>query len=260
MEILARAVGRRKEAVAQVQIVRGTGQFLINDKSAKEYLHDNLCSLKAIKAPFSALEKTEININPAAKQPAASLPGAPYPYEGFTSPPSRTSPPSGMMEMKGERGENVLKGYTLPSSGRRDLALLPNSSILNLETLDTRVKVKGGGLIGQAEAIKLGIARALCDLESLSIDSNTIDDSAKLTQNQTLNGAQSLPFLVSLPLVTPPHRGGTVGRENNIENNNQNEIRKQLKTKGFLTQDSRVKERRKYGLKKARKASQYHKR
>ena len=38
------------------------------------------------------------------------------------------------------------------------------------------------------------------------------------------------------------------------------ELRKQFKDKGFLTQDSRVKERRKYGLKKARKASQYHKR
>nr|YP_009514449.1 30S ribosomal protein S9 [Caulerpa lentillifera]AXG75878.1 30S ribosomal protein S9 [Caulerpa lentillifera]QKS32302.1 30S ribosomal protein S9 [Caulerpa lentillifera]QUV75691.1 ribosomal protein S9 [Caulerpa lentillifera] len=32
------------------------------------------------------------------------------------------------------------------------------------------------------------------------------------------------------------------------------------KKKGFLTQDSRVKERRKYGLKKARKAPQYSKR
>ena len=181
MEILARAVGRRKEAVAQVQIVRGTGQFIINDKAANEYLHDNLCSLKAIKAPFSALEKTEININ---------------------------------------------------------------SSILNLETLDTRVKVKGGGLIGQAEAIKLGIARALCDIESLSSESTSIGDAS-----QNLNG----DFIPSLPFTLK-------GTENNNENNNQNEIRKQLKTKGFLTQDSRVKERRKYGLKKARKASQYHKR
>jgi small subunit ribosomal protein S9 len=42
--------------------------------------------------------------------------------------------------------------------------------------------------------------------------------------------------------------------------NSQTEIRRQFKTKGYLTQDSRVKERRKYGLKKARKASQYHKR
>jgi small subunit ribosomal protein S9 len=154
MEILARAVGRRKEAVAQVQIVRGTGQFIINNKIAQEYLHNNSCSLLSVKAPFDVLEKTDPNVNE------------------LTS--------------------------------------------LNLETFDTIVKVKGGGLIGQAEAIKLGVARALCDIESLSVYSN--------------------------------------------EMNVQTEIRKQLKTKGYLTQDSRVKERRKYGLKKARKASQYHKR
>jgi small subunit ribosomal protein S9 len=153
MEILARAVGRRKEAVAQVQIVKGTGQFIINNKAAQEYLHNNSCSLLSVKAPFDVLQKSETNLN---------------------------------------------------------------ESTLNLETFDTIVKVKGGGLIGQAEAIKLGVARALCDIESSSTHSNEIAG--------------------------------------------QTEIRKQLKTKGYLTQDSRVKERRKYGLKKARKASQYHKR
>ena len=156
MEILARAVGRRKEAVAQIQIVSGTGQFIINNKSAQEYLHNNSCSLISVKAPFDVLEKNEMNSS-----------------------------------------ETI-------------------SSTLNLESFDTIVKVKGGGLIGQAEAIKLGVARALCDIESLANNSNEI-------------GLQT-------------------------------EVRKQLKTKGYLTQDSRVKERRKYGLKKARKASQYHKR
>lgn len=174
MEILARAVGRRKEAVAQVQIVRGTGQFIINDKSAKEYLHDNLCSLKAIKAPFSVLEKIENQANLAT---------------------------------------------------------------LNFENLDTRVKIKGGGLIGQAEAIKLGIARALCDIESL----------ATATSLQSSSNELAMDF----------KNGDTL---TNIDHIHPTEIRKQLKTKGFLTQDSRVKERRKYGLKKARKASQYHKR
>lgn len=153
MEILARAVGRRKEAVAQVQIIRGSGQFIINDKVAQEYLHNNSCSLLAIKAPFEALEKNELTLT---------------------------------------------------------------ESTLNSESFDTIVKVKGGGLIGQTEAIKLGLARALCDIESLSTTTESNE----------------------------------VGHE----------IRKQLKTKGYLTQDSRVKERRKYGLKKARKASQYHKR
>jgi small subunit ribosomal protein S9 len=38
------------------------------------------------------------------------------------------------------------------------------------------------------------------------------------------------------------------------------ELRGQLKAEGYLTRDAREKERRKYGLKKARKAPQYSKR
>ena len=65
--------------------------------------------------------------------------------------------------------------------------------------------VKGGGLIGQVDAIKLGLARALCKVD----------------------------------------------RSN---------FRSILKSEGFLSRDARIKERRKYGLKKARKASQSSKR
>ena len=38
------------------------------------------------------------------------------------------------------------------------------------------------------------------------------------------------------------------------------ELRTQLKAEGYLRRDAREKERRKYGLKKARKAPQYSKR
>ena len=72
------------------------------------------------------------------------------------------------------------------------------------ESYDVLVNVHGGGLTGQADAIKQGAARALCDL---SIDN-----------------------------------------------------RKPLKTEGHLSRDPRAKERRKYGLKKARKAPQFSKR
>jgi len=73
-----------------------------------------------------------------------------------------------------------------------------------VDAFDVTVNVAGGGLVGQAFAIRLGIARAL----------NT---------------------------CTP-------------------EKRAHLKHQGLLTRDARVKERRKYGLKKARKASQFSKR
>ncbi len=66
------------------------------------------------------------------------------------------------------------------------------------------VKVEGGGVTGQAGAIRHGIARALLELD-------------------------------------PDHRLA-------------------LRQAGFLTRDPRMKERKKYGLKRARKAPQYTKR
>lgn len=77
--------------------------------------------------------------------------------------------------------------------------------ILNLEKqFDIVALVNGGGLTGQAEAIQLGIARKLCEIDQ---------------KNRSI-----------------------------------------LKPFGFLTRDSRIKERKKYGLRKARKAPQYSKR
>jgi small subunit ribosomal protein S9 len=182
MAILAKAVGRRKEAVAQVQIKEGNGLFIINNKSAQEYLHNDFYSLLAVKAPFDVLSTSKKADMVAPDLSLTNLEST------FTN----------LMQFSG--GENAVK-------------------------FDTIVKVKGGGLMGQTEAIRLGISRALCLL------------STNTTTNQT-------PVSDGEALAIP----------------NASDIRKQLKDKGYLTQDSRVKERRKYGLKKARKASQYHKR
>ena len=69
---------------------------------------------------------------------------------------------------------------------------------------DVTASARGGGTSGQAGAIVLGIARALCDAEP--------------------------------------------------------DIRKNLRHAGYLTRDPRMKERKKYGLHGARKATQYSKR
>lgn len=69
---------------------------------------------------------------------------------------------------------------------------------------DLFIRVGGGGVKSQAEAIQLGIARALTEFNR--------------------------------------------------------ELRKTLKPAGLLTRDARIKERKKYGLRGARKAPQYHKR
>ena len=72
------------------------------------------------------------------------------------------------------------------------------------DRFDMKVNVRGGGLSGQAGAIRLGISRALLEYDP--------------------------------------------------------ELRPILKKEGLLTRDAREKERRKYGLAKARKAYQYSKR
>jgi small subunit ribosomal protein S9 len=92
----------------------------------------------------------------------------------------------------------------LPVDELRDSVLLPLKSVGMDASADVSAMVKGGGIRGQADAIKLGIARALLK-------------------------------------VNP-------------------DFRATLKPLGVLTRDAREKERKKYGLKKARKAPQWAKR
>lgn len=127
---VAIAVGRRKSAIAQIKIIQGNGEFIINGKSGLSYMQENPSFLLTIQAPLDLL--------------------------------------------------GLQKNYTIIAN------------------------VNGGGLAGQADAIRLGVARALCVIEE--------------------------------------------------------SYRSNLRIKGLLTRDSRTKERRKYGLKKARKAPQFSKR
>ena len=124
------AVGRRKEAIARVRLVPGSGQWSINGRPLEDYFPNKLHQ-QLVSAPFALLDL-------------------------------------------GER-------------------------------FDVVARITGGGVTGQAGALRLGVARAL----------NAID-------------AES-------------NRGA-------------------LKKAGFLTRDARVTERKKAGLKKARKAPQYSKR
>ena len=125
-----RALGRRKEAVARVRLVPGTGQWTINGRSLEDYFPNKLHQ-QLVNSPFKVVDV----------------------------------------------------------EGRFDVV----------------ARINGGGVTGQAGALRLGIARAL----------NAID----------------------------------------AEHN-----RPALKKAGFLTRDARVVERKKAGLKKARKAPQYSKR
>jgi small subunit ribosomal protein S9 len=125
----ANGLGRRKEAIARVRIVPGTGEWKINGRSLDSYF-PNKVHQQIVAEPF----------------------------------------------------------VTLGAEGNFDVI----------------ARIGGGGVSGQAGALRLGVARALI-------------------------------------LVDPENRPA-------------------LKKAGFLTRDPRVTERKKYGLKKARKAPQYSKR
>ena len=105
-------------------------------------------------------------------------------------------------------GQFKLNGRTLedyfPNKVHQQLIREPFVTLEKGEQYDVVGLLKGGGVTGQAGALRLAIARALIEIE--------IED------------------------------------------------RPALKKAGFLTRDPRVKERKKYGLKKARKAPQYSKR
>jgi len=101
-----------------------------------------------------------------------------------------------------KRNRPFAKYFTL--EGQKQVIRQPLRLTETENKCDLFIRVNGGGLSGQAEAIRLGISRALVEFNK--------------------------------------------------------ELKPTLKGAGLLTRDSRIKERKKYGLLGARKAPQYHKR
>ena len=110
-----------------------------------------------------------------------------------------------------------------------------------------------------------------------------VDGNGKITINgkdlDEYFGAETLKYIVKQPLtvtetdakfdvICTVKGGGFTGQAGAIRHGvaralleaNSDEYRPSLKANGFLTRDSRMKERKKYGLKKARKAPQFSKR
>lgn len=111
----------------------------------------------------------------------------------------RVVPGSGNFEVNGKPIEEYF-----PTRAHRMVVASPLRLVGRDKDFDVVARIEGGGVAGQAGALRHGIARALIEIDP--------------------------------------------------------ELRGVLKKEGYLTRDSREKERRKYGLKKARKAPQYSKR
>ena len=105
-------------------------------------------------------------------------------------------------------GEVIINGKKVDAYfGKKTLEMIVRQPLVLTQTesrLDVIAKVEGGGVSGQAGAVRLGISRALVKMDA--------------------------------------------------------ELRPVLKRAGFMTRDQRMKERKKYGLKAARRAPQFSKR
>lgn len=110
----------------------------------------------------------------------------------------RLVPGTGKVTVNGREGEEYFR-----RAGQLDAALAPFKVTDTQGHFDVIARINGGGMTGQAGALRLGIARALLEA---------------------------------------------------------GEYRDELKKAGFLTRDARMVERKKYGLKKARKRPQFSKR
>ena len=110
--------------------------------------------------------------------------------------------------LKKGSGKIVINGRDIANYFHRETSIMivrqPLALTENLENMDVVCTVTGGGVTGQAGAIRHGVARALLEFNP--------------------------------------------------------ELRPVLKKAGFLTRDPRMKERKKYGLKAARRAPQFSKR
>lgn len=104
----------------------------------------------------------------------------------------------------------------------KEFILQPIKLVFAVNDFSIKITVKGGGHFGQLDSIRYGIAKAL-----VKFDSDCVV--------------------------------GDVTLENK-DNINKGSFRTILKKNGFMTRDSRIVERKKFGYKKARKKEQYSKR
>jgi small subunit ribosomal protein S9 len=118
--------------------------------------------------------------------------------------------------------------------------------------LDVIVKAQGGGITGQADAIKQGIARAIktmfaapAERKSFTFGGVTVVRSHKVPKKEAGPAA---------PGTAPSADGAPAGEDQAVG------IVKKLRDGKFLTRDSRMKERKKYGLRGARRGTQFSKR
>lgn len=127
-----------------------------------------------------------------------------------------------------------------------------------LGRVDVIVKATGGGITGQAGAVCQGLARAIKtmfsprDEQKHRVFNQTTLIRAKIDEKK----ARELAKAPSPPSVTPTPSADGVAADSDPAGG----MIKKLRDSGFLTRDARMKERKKYGLRGARRGTQFSKR
>src|SRR4051812_35740146 len=172
------------------------------------------------------------------------------------------------------KGQVVINGKPLEEYFHEDkdraAVLGPLKVTDQLTRLDVFVSAKGGGVTGQAGAVSQGLARAIKTMFSPADEQVPAFQRDQVTGIKTLRDekrarekAKATPVKPAAPApaegATPLIPGGTPAVPATPADPTAGMVKK-LRDSGYLTRDARMKERKKYGLRGARRGTQFSKR
>ena len=152
--------------------------------------------------------------------------------------------------------ERLLEDYFSEEKDRGAVAA-PLIITDQLTRVDVIVRVNGGGITGQADAIKQGLARAVKTMFSPKSEQKIITRNHVTMVKGYKAQVKEGPKPAADPNAPAPALGTPVMA---IPDDPALGMVKKLRDSGFLTRDSRMKERKKYGLRGARRGTQFSKR
>ena len=171
------------------------------------------------------------------------------------------------------KGQVVINGKPLDDYFHEDkdraAVLGPLKITDQLTRVDVFVNAKGGGVTGQAGAVSQGLARAIKtmfspkDEQRAKVFDTTTVIKAHRDEKKEREKAKAIPVKVAAPAPIadgqPLIPGRAPGRPRGPDRPATGMIKK-LRDSGYLTRDARMKERKKYGLRGARRGTQFSKR
>jgi small subunit ribosomal protein S9 len=164
---------------------------------------------------------------------------------------------SGIIEINGRTVEDYF-----PEEKDRALVYGPLLVTDQRNRVDVYVNVRGGGVSGQAGAVSQGIARALKTMFSPPDEQkryqfhNTVLVRSYVDEQKLRERAKALTARVATAEKAAPSGDGVM----NAEEQGPSGMIRRLRDSGYLTRDARMKERKKYGKRGARRGPQFSKR